>query len=286
MVSIFTTREIATAIWMIIFIVFCLSIKSIRKQIPGLLKVTFDKKLMILYSIIIGYVAIITYGFYKSIFWKNIFLKDILVWFIFTGFITCINAVMNKEGYIKKKVYENIKITVIIEFLISMFTFSLVVEMIMIPVLSIIAIMDVIAEREEKYESAHKLFQFLLVTYGLVVLYQTIQRTISEYRELYKLDTVICFLIPIVYTLLMVPLEYCLEVFSAYQSLFIRMSFKEKDDKKLQRKNHFQIIKICRLSVKRIRIFQNNYLVKMYKMMREEEFQSIIDDFIKEIKNT
>ena len=56
---------------------------------------------------------------------------------------------MNKEGYIKKKVYENIKITVIIEFLISMFTFSLVVEMIMIPVLSIIAIMDVIAEREE-----------------------------------------------------------------------------------------------------------------------------------------
>ena len=285
MVSIFTTREIATAIWMIIFIVFCLSIKSIRKQIPGLLKVTFDKKLMILYSIIIGYVAIITYGFYKSIFWKNIFLKDILVWFIFTGFITCINAVMNKEGYIKKKVYENIKITVIIEFLISMFTFSLVVEMIMIPVLSIIAIMDVIAEREEKYESAHKLFQFLLVTYGLVVLYQTIQRTISEYRELYKLDTVICFLIPIVYTLLMVPLEYCLEVFSAYQSLFIRMSFKEKDDKKLQRKNHFQIIKICTLSVKRIRIFQNNYLVKMYKMMREEEFQSIIDDFIKEMKN-
>lgn len=97
MVSIFTTREIATAIWMIIFIVFCLSIKSIRKQIPGLFKVTFDKKLMILYSIIIGYVAIITYGFYKSIFWKNIFLKDILVWFIFTGFITCINAVMNKE---------------------------------------------------------------------------------------------------------------------------------------------------------------------------------------------
>ena len=273
MVSIFTTREIATAIWMIIFIVFCLSIKSIRKQIPGLFKVTFDKKLMILYSIIIGYVAIITYGFYKSIFWKNIFLKDILVWFIFTGFITCINAVMNKEGYIKKKVYENIKITVIIEFLISMFTFSLVVEMIMIPVLSIIAIMDVIAEREEKYESAH-------------ILYQTIQRTIFEYRELYKLDTVICFLIPIVYTLLMVPLEYCLEVFSAYQSLFIRMSFKEKDDKKLQRKNHFQIIKICRLSVKRIRIFQNNYLVKMYKMMREEEFQSIIDDFIKEIKNT
>ena len=285
MVSIFTTREIATAIWMIIFIVFCLSIKSIRKQIPGLLKVTFDKKLMILYSIIIGYVAIITYGFYKSIFWKNIFLKDILVWFIFTGFITCINAVMNKEGYIKKKVYENIKITVIIEFLISMFTFSLVVEIIMIPVLSIIAIMDVIAEREEKYESAHKLFQFLLVTYGLVVLYQTIQRTISEYRELYKLDTVIYFLIPIVYTLLMVPLEYCLEVFSAYQSLFIRMSFKEKDDKKLHRKNHFQIIKICRLSVKRIRIFQNNYLVKMYKMMREEEFQSIIDDFIKEMKN-
>ena len=164
-----------------------------------------------------------------------------------------------------------------------MFTFSLVVEMIMIPVLSVIAIMDVIAEREEKYESAHKLFQFLLVTYGLVVLYQTIQRTIFEYRELYKLDTVICFLIPIVYTLLMVPLECCLEVFSAYQSLFIRMSFK---DKKLQRKNHFQIIKICRLSVKRIRIFQNNYLVKMYKMMREEEFQSIIDDFIKEIKNT
>lgn len=49
MVSIFTTREIATAIWMIIFIVFCLSIKSIRKQIPGLFKVTFDKKLMILY---------------------------------------------------------------------------------------------------------------------------------------------------------------------------------------------------------------------------------------------
>ena len=48
------------------------------------------------------------------------------------------------------------------------------------------------------------------------------------------------FFIPIVYLLLVTPLEYAFELYSKYEMLFIQMHFKEPSDKMVQRKKTFE----------------------------------------------
>lgn len=94
--------------------------------------------------------------------------------------------------------------------------------------------MNVIAEREEEYEKVHKLLDMVLAVAGFWILYETIKIGIHEYKELDALNTFISFMIPIVYLILIIPLEYILELYSKYEVLFVRMSFKEAKDKKFK----------------------------------------------------
>ena len=56
---------------------------------------------------------------------------------------------------------------------------------------------------------------------------------IQKLSLIIALNTFISFMIPIVYLILIIPLEYILELYSKYEVLFVRMSFKEAKDKKI-----------------------------------------------------
>jgi hypothetical protein len=89
------------------------------------------------------------------------------------------------------------------------------------------------------------------------------------------------FMIPIIYLILIIPLEYALELYSKYEMLFCRMSLKEENDKKIKKQHRWLIIKNCRFSVHKIVIFQKKYWKRMYSMMSLEEFQKLIEEFNK-----
>lgn len=50
---------------------------------------------------------------------ENIYIKDIIIWFLFSGLIYCMNAVSSEadERYIQKVLKDNLKLTMILEFL-------------------------------------------------------------------------------------------------------------------------------------------------------------------------
>lgn len=108
---------------------------------------------------------------------------------------------------------------------------------------------------------------------------------IHEYKELDALNTFISFMIPIVYLILIIPLEYILELYSKYELLFVRMSFKEEKDKKIQRRHRWLVIKVCKLSVHKVLLFQKKYWYKMYSKMSVEGFEKLIEEFRNECNN-
>lgn len=50
------------------------------------------------------------------------------------------------EGYVRKNLKENLKITIVIEFFISTFTFNIWNELIIIPIVVVTVMMDAIAD--------------------------------------------------------------------------------------------------------------------------------------------
>ncbi len=92
--------------------------------------------------------------------------------------------------------------------------------------------MNVIAEKKEEYKNVHKLLDILLALAGFWILYETVKIGINEYRELNVINTLVSFMIPIVYLVLIIPLEYLLELYSKYELLFLRMSYEVEKYKK------------------------------------------------------
>lgn len=280
--DIFSTRELATAFWVgAILIAVGMAIvtnKKIRQGFIGVLKCFFNRKLRKLWEIYFLYIGIITLMFSRSPIWKNIYLKDIILWTLFSGLTICMNAVAGEadEKYISKVLKDNIRFTVVTEFLLSTFTFSFWVELIIIPITTVIVLFDTVAEHKSDAIAVHKLLQDVMAFAGLCVILQTVRVGILEYRELNVINTLVSFIIPIVYLLLVTPLEYAFELYSKYEMLFIQMHFKEPSDKMVQRKRHLKVIKACGLSVRKIILFQKQCIPRMYVSMSDSEFEALI----------
>lgn len=280
--DIFSTRELAMAFWVgAILIAVGMAIvtnKKIRQGFIGVLKCFFNRKLRKLWEIYFLYIGIITLMFSRFPIWKNIYLKDIILWTLFSGLTICMNAVAGEadEKYISKVLKDNIRFTVVTEFLLSTFTFSLWVELIIIPITTVIVLFDTVAEHKSDAIAVHKLLQDVMAFAGLCVILQTVRVGILEYRELNVINTLVSFFIPIVYLLLVTPLEYAFELYSKYEMLFIQMHFKEPSDKMVRRKRHLKVIKVCGLSVKRIMLFQKQCIPRMYISMPDVEFDLLI----------
>ena len=286
--DIFSTRELATAFWIgVILIAVGVTIvtnKKIRQGFIGVLKCFFNRKLRKLWEIYFLYIGIITLMFSRLPIWKNTYLKDIILWTLFSGLTICMNAVAGEadEKYISRVLKDNIRFTVVTEFLLSTFTFSLWVELIIIPIMTAITLLDTVAAQKSEAVAVHKLLQSMIAFIGLCLVFQTVKVGIREYRELNMVDTLVSFFIPMVYLLFVTPLEYVFELYSKYEMLFIRMYFTEPRDKKVKRKRHLKVIKACGLSVRKIILFQKQCIPRMYVSMSDAEFEALISQ-LKEI---
>ena len=280
--DIFSTRELATAFWTgIILVAVGMAIvtnKKARKSFIEVLKCFFGRKIRMLWEIYFLYIGIITFLFSRLPIWESIYLKDIIIWTLFSGLTICINAVAGEadEKYILKVLKDNIRFTMVTELLLSTFTFSFWVELIIIPITTVIVLFDTVAEHKSDAIAVHKLLQDVMAFAGLCVILQTVRVGILEYRELNVTNTLVSFFIPIVYLLLVTPLEYAFELYSKYEMLFIQMHFKEPSDKMVRRKRHLKVIKVCGLSVKRIMLFQKQCIPRMYVSMSDSEFEALI----------
>ena len=196
------------------------------------------------------------------------------------------NAVSSEadEKYIQKVLKDNLKLIMILEFFMSTFTFNIWIELAIIPIITIFTVMNVIAERKAEYKNVHKLLDFVLAIAGFWILYATIKVGIIEYKELNVINTLVSFMIPIVYLVLIIPLEYALELYSKYELLFLRMTFKEEKDKKTKIRHRVAVLCSCRISVRRVLLFQREYMGRMYVRMKDDEFKKLIQEFRKACK--
>ena len=138
----FTTREIAIAIWGTIAIVF-FCVKSSPKQ---LIISAFQKKLVFIYLIIIVYLTLIIYVLNKLNIWETTLYKDFLIWFFTVGIISVfnVNKLKTHNDFIKI-IFKLFSISMILEFLISYYSFPLIIELIIVPLFTILTVLLVFA---------------------------------------------------------------------------------------------------------------------------------------------
>lgn len=288
--ELFTNRELAIATWLILFIILItiLSIhnKDLRKSIFDVFKTLLSKPLRLLIITLVIYFFVVTYLLSILSFWKNAYLKDIVLWFTLSGIYFVMKSVDsdNNGYYIRNYIKQNIQFSIFINFIVSYFTFSYFVELLLQLFLCLLIIFNIFTKKKIEYKIVYDLSNILLVILGLYFYAQAFGSILTQYDELLNFDTFISFLIPFIYMIVFIPLVFFFEIYAIYETLFLRLSFMTIKDKKLLNHRKWEIFKLCKLSIPRIRYFEKNFLFKFYQKISEEEVQSIYDQFLNSYK--
>jgi len=281
MLQIFSTREIASCFWIIIFILYCAISKKVRSSFFALIQFALKPKLFFPALIFLVYAMIIVFVLSFFPLWKWKFVKDISLWFIFVGLAMCYNA-MNfdtKSHYFRRILFDNIKLMVFVEFLVSSFTFSLIAELIILPITTFIMLMNAFSTNKPQYALVNKAFFVLQAITGLLILSFSLKVAVAEYKTLNGVDMLISFILPIFFTLLFIPVAFLFALYAKYELLFIRMGFREPDDKDLKVWHRKLAFQTCGLSLSKIASFDRYFAIKMFKTMTKEEFSNLVNEF-------
>lgn len=278
---IFSTREIATAVYITIIIIGNFISQKIRPAAINVIKAACSKKLVIPFIIILLYASAFVFIFTYFPFWDWAYLKDIIIWVLFAGVPVCFNAISKtiEKHYFRNMILDNLKFAALVEFFTGTFTFNIVVELVLQPVLVFFVLLQTIAGTKDEYKSIKRLMNWVVSIFGIIILGFTIRNAVVSYNDMNTIDLIFSFFLPIVLSLLYLPFAHGFVVYAKYEMLFIRMGFKEPKNLKIRLKHRWKIILLCKFSYNKVCMFEKEYAQRMYVTMKDAEFESIIKDF-------
>jgi hypothetical protein len=224
MLESFNPKESAFVVWFIIVLIFVIIHSPTRKEIWSVAKTFFASRLSILYFIAFSYFFGCIALLYKFDLWEFSLLKDTLFWFLFSGSVLIYNVLKNKEPivFFKTTLKSLFKITVFLEFIVGLSTFSFWVEFILLPFILVFTGMYVTSETKPEYAKINQILKKLLSWSSIAIFLYILTKTIIHYADYLKIEVAIQFILPIFLTILFIPLLAIVSLYVQYeQSLLI-----------------------------------------------------------------
>ena len=276
----FTNREISIFIWMFILLVILLAKKKFRGLILKIFQIFFSKYILLLFFALIIYVFALIYFFYQIDYWDILFLKETILWFFGVAFSMTINSTkMTEPGYFKTIFKHLIGWTIFIEFLVNFYSFNLMLEIIIVPVVTAATILKFYTELPSyKDDEVNKFTSNILSIVGFSLFGIIIYKTITQYNNLFTIENLKEFLFSPVMTVLILPFIYFTALYFKYDEMFRMINFAFKDHQRikiLKRKILRNVnFNLKRLSIVRKQIFRLN-------KYNEHELKTVLEKYFK-----
>ena len=237
--AIFNNREIALILWLaVIFLAVLLA--KLRKSLVPKVKILASKMFLIIFSLIGAYLFGIILLLKNLEVWQTSNLKDVLFWLFTVGLILVFKINDAKSNaYFKGIFLSAIKWTIILEFVVNLYSFSLFTEIVILPVLVFLAMTQAVAEMDDKHKVVSKFLQNVISIAGLSIFCYSLYKTVINFEAVLTFQNLVSFLLPSTITILFIPFVYFLALYSTYESYFIHLDFmtvkkdKVKETKKL-----------------------------------------------------
>lgn len=293
MFDIFSTREVASIFYLILFLAFVLIRNKDITLLTNLIKSSCKKVFIIPILCLFAYASLIVYGLQFIPLWNWILIKDVVIWVLFVATPICFKAAVNRkknEYPFKHMIFDNFVWSTILEFFIGAFTFSFVAELFVVPAFSLLVLLQNHDKENENYKNAHKLLDGLSVITGLLLLVFTAIKAIEVINNDGIIDVLVSFYIPVVFSVAFLPVVYFLAVKGLYHDLFVLIRIRNKESKKILSKKRRKVFTVCGLSYKKIQDFRKayttEYIGKVCFGNDDDTFLSFVENFRKGGINT
>jgi hypothetical protein len=279
-----TNRDIALLVWFTVFIIFVLvrmvMDRTLRVMMKQLLRTLFFWKIALPLLLFLTYVSLVLGGGYRLGFWQPWMLKDSLYWFLGTALIVFfrVNQASNDEHFFKKMMLDSVRVAVVIDFIINLYVFNLVVELLLIPLVTLLGMLLAVATLKPEYAQVKKFLRGVVAAVGIFVLIHAGLVVASDPGSLTTLKNLEDLLLPLVLTVLIIPFVYGLALLMMYEILNFQLKITSRNQA-IRRFTMWQIVKACGLSLSRIRQFSRRFLADTRGADSKAEVLAVIKQF-------
>jgi hypothetical protein len=228
-----TNRELAVAIWIVVFLAWALTREDIRRSFGNVLRVLFRRVIALSLILIAVYIYAETRILAFVGVWEESNVKDTIIWGVTVAVVMFINVtkIADDDQFYRKAALDSFKASVILSFLVNLYTFSLPVELLLVPLSVLLVGVQAVAQSKEEYKSVQVLVSNVLVVVGAAMLLNAGYDIYSNFGHFAQLQTAKDFAVPPALSLLFLPLIYFFSVLLKYEGLFARLRFYVSDDK-------------------------------------------------------
>lgn len=261
--AIFNNREIALLFW-IALIVLAVLLSKLRKSLVPIFKILTGKMFLIIFSLIGAYLYGIILLLQNLEVWQSSNLKDVLFWLYSVGLILVFKINEAKSNaYFKGIFLSAIKWTIVLEFIVNLYSFSLLTEIIIVPALVFLAMTQAVAEMDEKHKMVSKFLQNVFAIAGLSIFSYSLYKTIVNFDDVLTFQNLVLFILPSTITVLFIPFVYFLALYSTYESYFIELNDKTvKKDKFKEVKK--LILRVANINLDKLLRIKKNFEKRVF----------------------
>lgn len=236
--EIFNNREIALGIWLLIAIAVLIFSNPSREFIRTAFPILFCRKFVIFYVVFLSYFGLVIYGLFTIGFWDTSLLKDTIFWILFVELPLFAKTIEKAKDnhFFKQVIKENIALIVIVKFLLNFWTFGLITEIIIVPIIIIISVLSVLAARKLEHRQAKHFFEWIISIFVVVVIVNSVQHVFQTPNEIINIGVLKELLLPILLLVLNLPVVYGLALYKTYEDVFVRVKGNKIDKPKIKRR--------------------------------------------------
>ncbi|WP_199508786.1 MULTISPECIES: hypothetical protein [unclassified Psychrobacter] len=231
--DIFNNREIAVGFWLsvtLFYIFLSPKMTDVRTSLKHLLSAFFVKQIMSVLLWMIVYISFIIFFLYKVGLWNTGQIKNTVFWCVSFSFTSLfkIESIKEDKNFFKNSVIDSFKLLAILQFIIGVYTFSVWIEILLIPVLVLMGAMLAIAEKSERHNKVKTLLNFFIFVFGIILITYTLYMLTTNFSDFGSTNTAYDFFIPPLLTLLYLPFVFFMILYSTYELVFVRLQFSIK----------------------------------------------------------
>jgi len=254
------------------------TLSGVRASIGGLIRSVIHWRISLLILLLIVYLVGIIYLLQIVGFWTEGILKGTILWFLFSG-LALIFSTLEKDsddGKWKQIAISQLKIIVLFEFIVNTYTFSFLVELVLIPLLAFIGVLDVIAKSNARHARVGKITEGLQAIVGIAILAFAIIKAINTPEVLMKIDAFRSILLGPLLSILFIPTAYFLMLLTRYEMLFVRLKIGRQKDRQLRWYAMRKLVIYLGLNPKKVRIFDRSFGMQLMRMASKGDVDELL----------
>ncbi|WP_448664505.1 hypothetical protein ACG3SL_07455 [Sphingomonas sp. CJ20] len=219
-------REIASVIWLAVFIAVTLINKSTRDSFGAVISALFQPALIIPLVVAALYATAEIFLLRYIGWWSVANVKTTILWLVTFAFATMFEVATanSRKAGLGRITTEILSLAVLVTFITELYSFPLIVELIAQPFVAIIVLMREMAKHKSEHAPVVKLMGCLSSLVGLSYIGFSLWKSIELWRETLTWANFLELVIPIILSVGFLPFLYVWRTYVAYNEMFTTIS--------------------------------------------------------------